>query len=333
VSAAPAISTIAGAARSSRIPLAGPVRHTLHVWVGVWLSSIVLVLAAPAAADERPLTDAITIARGDDCLQHELLVPHVRMWLSSDALDADISVVVSDQEEGASFVVTRGGEAVAARTFDRLPVACVDRRAAVGLAIAIALDEAALEGVLEGGREAPERASRGLAVALELVVEGQLLVEVLPEVAGAAQIGARVVFDESVELALHAWTTSVSGADLAEGRVSAQLAAGRLDLCVRRRIDSVVLRGCAAGAVGAAFAEGLGVAGARQATVGFAGVLARFGVGFLVTEWLALEIAADGWLDVWRPRFDLVDEDGNAVVSTSLPLGGLIASAGASLRF
>ncbi len=296
---------------------------------------VLALLAVPAnvMAEDRPLADAISVARGDDCLRQDLLLQHVRMWLPNDRVDARLAVVVQDEEEGASFVLLRDGAAAAARRFDRLPVACVERRAAIGLAIAMALDAAVLDS-LAGSRSSESARARGApSIAIEVAIEAQLLVEVLPEVAAGWQVGPRLVIDDTVEIGAYAWVTSIAGADLGEGRLSAQLAAGRLDLCIRRRIDFVVLRGCAGGVAGAAFGEGHEVALARSSRVGFAGILGRFGLAIPLADFFALELAADGWLSLWRPRFDLVDAEGNAVVSSTLPLGGFLASAGASVRF
>jgi hypothetical protein len=311
-------------------------------WIPLAIGLVVPAVLGRAAAraDDRPLADAITVARASDCLEHGALLEHVRTWLRSDRVDARLAIVVHEEEVGASFVITRDGAPVAVRRFDRLPHGCPDRRAALGLAVALALDAAVLDALEAAAPPADspvaveeERGDASTDVALELALEAQALFEVLPEVAAGWQLGARVVVGDSFEVGAHAWLTSVAGADLSAGRVSVQLSGGRLDLCARRRVDSIALRGCAGVAAGAAFGTGLDLPGARATVVGFAGLLGRVAVSIPLTDWLALELAGDGWLSLWRPRFDVVDPNGVPVASAELPAGGAVASVGFSTRF
>lgn len=116
--------------------------------------------------------------------------------------------------------------------------------------------------------------------------------------------------------------------------MSAQLAGGRLDACVRRPIGAIYLRGCGGAAAGVALGAGEGVPGAREARVPFVGLLARAALGLPLTDWLALELSADGWIALLRPRFDVIDAaTGAASQSATLPLGGGLASLGVVLGF
>ncbi|MEC7523696.1 MAG: hypothetical protein VYE22_27685 [Myxococcota bacterium] len=310
---------------------------------------VLWALTAPAAADDRPLSEAVSVAREGECLTADGLLPHLRTWLERDAIDARLGVLIEESGPGARFVVLHDGRPSASRTFDRLPASCADRRAVVALAVALAVDAALLESLRADAppsADAPPPASPPPAspspapppappiVRLELAAEGQALFEVLPEVAGAWQVGPRLVIADAFELALSAWVTSVSGAALAEGRVSAQLAGGRLDACVRRPIGAIYLRGCGGAAAGVALGAGEGVPGAREARVPFVGLLARAALGLPLTDWLALELSADGWIALLRPRFDVIDAStGAASQSATLPLGGGLASLGVVLGF
>ncbi len=299
----------------------------------VWLAALFALAASRARAEDRPIEDAITVARASDCLRQDALLEHVRAWLPREAVDARLAVLVEDDADGASFVVTRDGRPVAVRRFDHLPARCEDRRAALGLAIALALDAAVLDALTAPAPRAIERPTPARSsVALEVAAERQVRAAVLPELAAAWQIGPRVVVDDAFEVGGYAWVTSVSGADIGPGRVASQLTGGRLDLCARRRVDVVTLRGCAGAAAGAAFGTGRDVPGARSTTVGFAGVLGRIGIAIALAEWLALELAVDGWLSVWRPRFDLVDENERPFTSVELPAGGVIGAVGLAFR-
>lgn len=304
-------------------------------------------------APSHSLAQSLRIARSGHCITNESLAEHLRTWLRRDHVDARVAVVVDEAENGASFVVLRDGVPHAARRFDQLPRGCPDRRAALGLAIAIAIDAAVLDELvatpepasISSGtlREPPDEPPDELAeeedetstprIWVELAVGGQVLIEILPEVAAGWQLGPRLVVDGTVEIGVSAWTSSVSGADLAAGRVESQLAGGRFDLCLRRPVEMVILRGCVGAAAGVAVGRGRDLANAREVVVPYAGLFVRAGVGFPLTDFLSLELAADGWLSLLRPRFDLVDGSGRAVASATLPLGGGAGMAGLALRF
>jgi len=300
-----------------------------------------LLVSARASAQERPLAEAVAVARAGECFVAAALVEHMETWLRRSTVHARISVVVEDEDPGASFVVLRDGVPSAARRFDTLPAACSDRRAALALAIALAIDAAVLDDLVPASRPEPDApipdppspgpAAERTAIRVEVAVEGQVIFEVLPEVAAGWQIGPRVIFDETFELGLSAWLTSVSGAELQPGRVDSQLAGARLDACLRRP-GVLMLRGCVGVAGGVGRGMGHDVPGARETLVGFVGLLGRLGLGIELTEALALEISGDAWVALVRPRFDLVDA-GEAVRSVTLPLAGGTGAAGLAFRF
>jgi hypothetical protein len=305
-----------------------------------------VVVAASAQAPIRPLRDAVSVARETECLGIDALLPHLRVWLRRDEVEGRISVVVEEEGQGASFVVLHDGRPHAVRRFDRLPGACEDRRAALSLAIALAIDAAVLDRLGVTVEEAPIEAPPTVepipeppiasrpSVRLELAMESQLLIEVLPEVAAGWLVGARMVLEGAFEVAVSGWVSSISSSALDPGRVDVQLAGARLDLCARRPIDVITLRGCVGAAGGAALGRGRDVPRERETTVAFVGALARVGLALAVTEWLALELALDGWVAILRPRFDLVLPPTGAVVqSASLPVGGGALALGLALRF
>ena len=304
-----------------------------------------LAAAAHAQGPTRPLGDAISVARESECLSVDALVPHLRVWLRRDEVESRVSVVVEEEGEGASFVVLHDGRPHAVRRFDRLPGPCEDRRAALALAIALAIDAAVLEtlGVSAEPTEpveapptsepVPEPTIPRSSVRLEIALETQLLIEVLPEVAAGWQLGARVVVEDAFEVAIAGSVSSVSSSALGPGRVDVQLAGARLDLCARRPVEPITLRGCVGVASGAALGRGREVASAREAIVPFVGALARVGLAVTATEWLAFELSFDGWVAILRPRFDLVLTPGGLVAqSASLPVGGGALSLGLVLR-
>jgi len=307
----------------------------VRAWLASGIVGVLLACAAPARAQDRPLADAITVARGE-CLTEGPLLEHLRAWLERDRVDARLSVVIEEGDGGgASFVVLSEGVGRAARRFETLPRDCADRRAAVALAVALAIDAAVLDDLVPPRARAPAEASPteadgGLTVGVEVVAEALVLIEVLPEVAAAWQIGARVVFDHTFVIGFSGWLSSVSGAALQPGRVDTQLSGGRVDACLRRD-DVVIVRGCLGVAAGAGRGRGLDVPEAAEAHVPYVALVGRLGVGFPITDFLTLEVSADAWLALLRPRFDLIAGE-RVVTSATLPLGGGMGALGLSVE-
>lgn len=305
---------------------------------------LIAIVPSAAAQETRPLAEAVTVARASECFAQEALVDHVATWLERDDVDARLSIVVDEDGIGASFAILREGAPAGARRFDRLPARCEDRRAVVGLAIAMAIDAAVLRMLAEPqvvpdvpepepARPPPPPPPQGPRVGADVVAHAQLLVEVLPEVAAGWLLGARLVIEDTFELGAYAWVSSIAGSSLDPGRVDAQIAAARVDVCLRRTIDLFVVRGCVGSAVGAAIGEGRDVPGARSSTVGFAGLTAGAAIALSLTPWLAVELAADGWMALWRPRFDLVDDSGRIQRSAPFPVAGAIIGLGMRLSW
>lgn len=283
--------------------------------------TLLLVALPPvgARAQTRPLAEAVGVARSGDCLTAAALAEHMEAWLGRDAVDARLAVVVEEDGEGASFVVLHEGVPASTRRFDTLPADCADRRAAVALAIALAIDAALVDSLVPASAPPPQAPaptpapapgppSRAPAVRVELAVEAQILFEVLPEVAAGWQIGPRLVFDDTFELALSAAVTSIAGADLQPGRVDAQLAGARLDACLRRE-DDLTVRGCVGVSSGVGRGQGRDLPGAAETLLPYVGLFGRLGLAVRVHDALALEAALDAWLALLRPRFDVVVGD------------------------
>ena len=106
------------------------------------LASIFGSAAAPSPT--RPLAEAITVPADDACLARGLSEP-VSTWLGRAQVRGDLAVEVTADEMSVGFVLRRSGEIRVERTLSPAPADCADRRAALGLAIAMALDAAVLE--------------------------------------------------------------------------------------------------------------------------------------------------------------------------------------------
>ena len=119
----------------------------LRVANGALLLAVVL-LQTRALADEstQPVLDAL-VTHADRCLDRSAVAAQIVAWLRRDAIDRRIGILVAATTDGAgaSFVIQRDGIAIAERQFARLPNECAELRAALGLAIALAIDATVLE--------------------------------------------------------------------------------------------------------------------------------------------------------------------------------------------
>ncbi len=310
---------------------------------------------APAAATHS-LDAAVTVADvGDACLGGDPLRAHLASWLGTDAIDARIAVVLALDDEGTpSFVVRRGDAVLAARRFDRLPPECANRRAAISLAIALAIDHTVLdriaptEGIAPasrdagagadpvaeaadgdapahgGGRERPTpRAAAASDVRLALGVGPMLLVGVLPEVAAGASLALEVELAGAFALRASGFATSLAGTALGRGEVTTQLVAGRLDACLIRPAWVLLVGGCVGVATGAVLAEGIGFAVSERASAAWGSVVGRVLARVPLADSVWLGLAVDGDVAFLQPHLSVRGFDGSVLTQEELPLSGV----------
>lgn len=103
---------------------------------------------AGSATLEQPLAQAIELApeAAAGCLEERRLQGYVRLWLGRSRVPADVHVTVLPSPrlpKGVTIEIAQG-DARRERTFDPLPDDCAEAHAALGLAIALALDADAL---------------------------------------------------------------------------------------------------------------------------------------------------------------------------------------------
>src|SRR5438105_10180746 len=105
------------------------------------------LVASPAAsvaqADTTTVERALSVESPGECLDAGALARQVVVWLGRSDVDARIRIAVRRSgSDGATvaFEVREGSQILAERAFERLPRDCSERRAALGLAIAFAID-------------------------------------------------------------------------------------------------------------------------------------------------------------------------------------------------
>ena len=296
-------------------------------------------LAAPA--DERPLSEAVSVASADECVTGAALAAHLGSWLGRDTLDARIVIVVEVGAGEAAFEILADGASVGTRRFDRLPAECADRRAVISLAISLALDDGVLDAftappalgtgeAVAGAAPAlvlasvptPPAADARVGVALE--IEAAALVGLLfdPVLLGAVDV--RVLLPDGLSLRVGAIVSGVAAGALGAGQVEVALRGGRASVCLGRVVAApVAIEGCLGAWAGAVHAEGRGFSADRAVDLGLVAPTARIAVRIEPLPWLAFFVGIEGVVSVLRPRV-LVEGSGTGrdLGDVGLSIGG-----------
>ncbi|MFY0531229.1 hypothetical protein [Nannocystis pusilla] len=123
-----------------------------------------LLAPAPAPPSPRPLREALRVEPGATCLTADALADAATTWLGRDTIDPSVARIDvrgdPARPHSVAIALEIRGELVE-RTLDPPRPTCSDLHALVGLAIAIAVDAAVLEGlgyeVIEPGEGACRR--------------------------------------------------------------------------------------------------------------------------------------------------------------------------------
>jgi hypothetical protein len=224
---------------------------------------------AAAAQGTRPLQDAIELLPGRTCLDEKRLESHVRAWLGTDRIDTEIRIVVQGdalRPNAAEFRITRGAK-VRVRRFEATPTGCEEAHAAIGLAIALAIDGGVLRRVAQlAPAEPPFR---------RFTLQGGVAFDVLPSLS----FGGRAGFEHE----LLDWLTGLfelSGQYSPDnviagvsGSFSATLLTAGARVCAGRPVsEALEFTLCGGAAAGAIHAQGSGYTTTRSSTGFWGGV-------------------------------------------------------------
>lgn len=324
--------------------------------VAVLASVLVSVLAPGAYAQTRSVSEAISVPDGIECLEHAALSDAVVGWLERGEVDDRLSLLVEASAEApraVGFVVLDGEQPLASRRFAALPAPCPDRRAALSLAIAIAIDATVLNGLLPERHDPeptePEPAPPELTPATDAPAVGQERdadtgVHVGLALTGSVPVGllpdAVVGAELAVELELGLLTlragvlgTAIDEADVGRGSAGVQLVAGRLDACLHNEVAPLRLDGCLGIGAGFAFAEGSGFSEPLSARLGWVAAIGRLAVTIPSASVLAARIGLDAHVPLLRPQLDVLARNREVLASRSFPAVGITPSLGVFLRF
>jgi hypothetical protein len=265
------------------------------------------------------------------------VAPHVATWLGRSTIDTRLRVVVEDRRASGGaivFFIVRDGEPVADRSLNPPDASCEDVRAAVGVAIALAIDATYLSSIVgplpvppsssEPAASSPEPspAARGNSTHDVSLVgargEVGVVAGALPHVAAAGAMGVEVDVATPWSVRGSAVVLGPGASTLSSGSVRTSLAGGRLDACFGSHV-----RLCGGALVGAWFASGVDYARELSVTLPWAAGAGRVEGSFDAAKWLRVTIAGDLFLAFLRPRLDVRSESGAIVMSRSAdPVGG-----------
>lgn len=312
---------------------------------------------APKMRDVRTLADALRVEPGATCLRRETMLAHIRSWRDQDQLDHRIAIRVrgsSQDPRSLGFVVWFGDEVVIERRFDPAPDSCSDLHAVVGLAIAIALDDAlpvelgiierapveqarAGEGDTPDFSDAPKLAPRRRGPGLALTGAAAAFIGVTPRASfgGLLSLDIRPLehFDVRIgALATHLPTFELDAVGY-EGRVAVTVAAGRVDLCWGTGGQRVRARVCGGAAGGATISAARGyTSNFQRGTPWFAGLVGA-DVGARLIGPLALELRIEGVFPLQRTILDVRSSGGQLLARERFPVAGMIVAVGPRVEF
>ncbi|MCY0985627.1 hypothetical protein OV203_00695 [Nannocystis sp. ILAH1] len=307
-----------------------------------------LLAPAPAPPSPRPLREALRVEPGATCLTADALADAATTWLGRDTVDPSVARIDvrgdPARPHSVAIALEIRGELVE-RTLDPPRPTCSDLHALVGLAIAIAVDAAVLEGlgyeVIEPGEgsvpqaqdperpplqrrsrrgEASEGPVRRASVSVVAAVRGGAWLGVLPGLAGGG--GAQL------ELGWRRWVDLRAGlfggyggprAIDADTVVKPSLVGGRLDVCAALARPRVRPRLCF-GAAGGALQSGAKTPGVQAVVAPWVALMVAPELRIWATKRFAIDFAVDLVVPVVRPVLAERDPSKQGMVGESLPV-------------
>ncbi len=345
----------------------------MHTWRwhrrgGIWPCVVACVtfasVEAQAAEPSRRLDDAIVI-EGGVCLERATLAKEVERRLGSNLLDARIRIEVREAASlrQASFVLYRDDVASGERELEHLDGDCSEITSAVGVSIAVAVQQLLLDfPLLEPGDDTaesdarmqtetkpetpslPPQAKRKPAVRdpTESRVPARCLgVEVQPGLLFGALPGPALATSVMGEIRLApAWVGRVGifGAasvslPLATGVASGQIAAGRGDLCRQVPLGGLIARSCAGVMIGVIRVAGEGYATSFEQFLPWPSPILRLDSSYPVGHNVRVSVGLDGAAPLVRRRLETTNRAGELLVSKSLPPVAILAGIGVRYTF
>lgn len=274
------------------------------------LALIAALALTGAEPSTRPVGDAVIVHAAGTCLDRARLLEHVQAGLARDDVDARISVVVSATATTAELTVMELGRPVATRVFPEIPAKCDDLHAALGIAVAVAIEAAIVQQREEAPPTAPpvvmpapvvaptptKPARSSPAPARPRLVDVTLDLSVLGTLRAPDDLGVGGRID--VDVGALSWMFMRFGVvamdspsiAIADGHVDALVVAGSAAVCPRRELAPLEIALCNGAQLGVLHARGRDLPGSQASNV----LHASFTSGFFVHGWTRTRRV--GWL-------------------------------------
>jgi hypothetical protein len=326
-----------------------------------WLPCVALLALAPREAhaqSTRSVADAIELGE-HACLDHATVASRATTWLGRDQIDRRVQVRVTESAAHAvDIVILRQGETAGERHLKPRNIPCADLQAAVGLAIALAIDatflqeltgEPALPVAVETQRQRSRPIESWLPVApapspadhppvskahwdvgAHALLHG--LAGVLPSYAVAGSFGLEL---SHTFLAVRAsgWAALSHPAELGGGEVTVSMIAGQGSLCARKEAGSWIGLGCGGVMAGRWVAHGKDFGEDYAPALPWAAATASLGMRWKLTSWVALAAELQAMFPFVRPRLEVLDPGGRVAASLEAPAAGFGVGVGPVLTF
>ncbi len=331
--------------------------------VGLFIATYCMT-AAGAEPKTAPLTTVIESTAGS-CLNAAALARSVETFLGRSAVDSRIRIQVDRRtDERPRFVVRRGNDPPAERSFKSTDLACADLRAAVALAIALAIDASIMQGIIEPEVETPvqkpsrppprnearttptspprtklpptarrveeRRRKRPL---LEVGASVLGLFGVLPATAVGAAFDVGVPLTGPYWLRGAVWGSAPTTVAIGDGVANLGLLAGDVDGCYHAASGRRRLRACAGVAAGRWSADGSQFLVDRSALLPWVALRAGLELGVQLSDGLSFHARASALVPFVRPSLDVRDTTGQIVANRDPAFVGASIGTGLTLAF
>ena len=327
---------------------------------------LVLAFAIQTSPPNRTVTTSILVVKAPHgCLDQQRLAHHVAAWLGEKQVDARLRVEVRGHPTRRDAVhcrVMRDTEVVVDREFQPLPPDCESTHAAVGLAIAIAIESTVLDAfmrheVSEDGASSPRQYSReplspadpaGRASEADsfarrgqpridgigLRISAVSAIGLHPLVGFGGQFLTELRFRRLVGLRLGGTATRGLRTDVGEGGAVVSWFAARADACLGGTTGATRLEGCAGAIYGPAIASGRDLDVTATSVTSWLAVVAGFAFTVPATRQVAFTLDLDLVVPVVRPNLVITTSDtGEVAAQRGLPAAGAMLSLGVVIQF
>lgn len=312
----------------------------------VWLLGTHITVAQP-----RTLGQAVSVPEGALCLSHDAVVEHTRTWLGHDNVDEQITVVIElgERERAhAGFVLLHGETVISRRVFAELPQSCVDRRAALSLALAMALDASVLERIGAGSGQSVESADSATedhqadpigaasdvsgtvpvsrtevqSVYVDVSIDGGIRVGALPARAGVGRLEIAIRHARGWQILVAGQATTRATSNLGRGKARSQLATGSAAACLQS-VWSVETRACLGFSLGRLISQGSGYDQPQNTELWWAAGEAELSARWPQDARVSMRFGLRGHLKIIRPVLEVRSEDGSRIAQDRLSIAGM----------